>query len=171
MLGKDLLMGAFEGFTHSACGYFAVRYAMGRGMAISILPGLSLSDSELEVSYILASGPGGQNVNKVATAAQLRFDAARSASLPERVRVRLLEIAGSRATRDGVIVITARRFRTQIRNREDAIDRLVTMIREAAHRQVFRVPTRPGRAARARRMDGKSHRAGIKRGRAAPRED
>lgn len=144
---------------------------MGRVMAILILPSLSLADNELEISYILASGPGGQNVNKVATAAQLRFDAARSASLPERVRVRLLEIAGSRATRDGVIVITARRFRTQIRNREDAIERLATMIREAAHRQAFRVPTRPGRAARARRMDGKSHRAGIKRGRAVPRED
>lgn len=151
--------------------YFTMRYAIGCVMTIPILPGLSLADSELEVSYILASGPGGQNVNKVATAAQLRFDAARSSSLPERVRVRLLDIAGSRATRDGVIVITARRFRTQIRNREDAIDRLTTMIREAAHRQPFRVPTRPGRAARARRMDGKSHRAGIKRGRAVPRED
>lgn len=115
-------------------------------MAIPILPGLSLADNELEISYILASGPGGQNVNKVATAAQLRFDAARSASLSERVRVRLLEIAGSRATRDGVVVITARRFRTQVRNREDAIERLAMMIREAAHRQAFRVPTRPGRA-------------------------
>ncbi|WP_031240260.1 alternative ribosome rescue aminoacyl-tRNA hydrolase ArfB, partial [Asaia sp. SF2.1] len=114
-------------------------------MAIPILLGLSLADNEIEISYILASGPGGQNVNKVATAAQLRFDTARSASLPERVRVRLLEIAGSRATRDGVVVITARRFRTQIRNREDAIERLTTMIREAAHRQAFRIPTRPGR--------------------------
>ncbi|ETC99168.1 peptide chain release factor I, partial [Asaia sp. SF2.1] len=118
---------------------------MERGMAIPILLGLSLADNEIEISYILASGPGGQNVNKVATAAQLRFDTARSASLPERVRVRLLEIAGSRATRDGVVVITARRFRTQIRNREDAIERLTTMIREAAHRQAFRIPTRPGR--------------------------
>ncbi|GBQ26911.1 peptidyl-tRNA hydrolase domain protein [Gluconacetobacter sacchari DSM 12717] len=140
-------------------------------MAIPILPGLSLAESELEVSYILASGPGGQNVNKVATAAQLRFDAARSPSLPERVRARLLEVAGSRATRDGVIVITARRFRTQMRNREDAIERLAEMIREAAHRPAFRVATRPGRAARQRRLDGKAHRAGIKRGRSGRFDD
>lgn len=140
-------------------------------MAISILPALSLSESELEVSYILASGPGGQNVNKVATAAQLRFDAARSPSLPERVRSRLLELAGSRATRDGVIVITARRFRTQQRNREDAIERLAALIREAAHRPAFRVATRPGRAARQRRLDGKAHRANIKRGRSGRFDD
>ncbi|CEF56796.1 peptidyl-tRNA hydrolase domain protein [Acetobacter ghanensis] len=140
-------------------------------MAISILPALSLSESELEVSYILASGPGGQNVNKVATAAQLRFDAARSPSLPERVRSRLLELAGSRATRDGVIVITARRFRTQQRNREDAIERLAALIREAAHRPAFRVATRPGRAARQRRLDGKAHRANIKRGRSVRFDD
>ncbi|MBO1358789.1 aminoacyl-tRNA hydrolase [Acetobacter sacchari] len=140
-------------------------------MAIMILPGLSLAESELEVSYILASGPGGQNVNKVATAAQLRFDAALSSSLPERVRVRLLEIAGSRVTRNGVIVITARRFRTQQRNREDAIERLAEMIREAAHRPAFRVATRPGRAARQRRLDGKAHRAGIKRNRSVRSDD
>ena len=140
-------------------------------MVISILPTLSLPESELEVSYIPASGPGGQNVNKVATAAQLRFNAALSPSLPERIRIRVLELAGTRATRDGVIVITARRFRTQMRNREDAIERLVTLIREAAHRPAFRVATRPGRAARQRRLDGKAHRASIKRGRATRFED
>ena len=140
-------------------------------MTISILPSLSLPDSELEVSYILASGPGGQNVNKVATAAQLRFNAALSPSLPERVRIRVLELAGTKATRDGVIVITARRFRTQLRNREDAIERLVALIREAAHRPAFRVATRPGRAARQRRLDGKAHRATIKRGRSARFDD
>lgn len=140
-------------------------------MAIPISPGLFLAESELEFSYILASGPGGQNVNKVATAAQLRFDAARSPSLPERVRVRLLELAGSRATRDGVIVITARRFRTQQRNREDAIERLATLLREATHRPTFRVATRPSRAARQRRLDGKSHRSAIKRGRSASYDD
>ncbi|MBS0988944.1 aminoacyl-tRNA hydrolase [Acetobacter okinawensis] len=140
-------------------------------MAISIPPSLSLPDSELEVSYILASGPGGQNVNKVATAAQLRFNAALSPSLPERVRIRVLELAGTKATRDGVIVITARRFRTQLRNREDAIERLVALIREAAHRPAFRVATRPGRAARQRRLDGKAHRATIKRGRSARFDD
>ncbi|MGO2958707.1 MAG: alternative ribosome rescue aminoacyl-tRNA hydrolase ArfB [Acetobacter sp.] len=140
-------------------------------MAISILPTISLAESELEVTYILASGPGGQNVNKVATAAQLRFDVARSPSLPERVRARLLQIAGSRLTRDGVIVITARRFRTQIRNREDAIERLAELIREAAHRPAFRVATRPGRAAKQRRLDGKAHRAGVKRNRSVRHDD
>ncbi|GAN59893.1 aminoacyl-tRNA hydrolase [Acetobacter cibinongensis] len=140
-------------------------------MAISILPTISLAESELEVTYILASGPGGQNVNKVATAAQLRFDVVRSPSLPERVRARLLQIAGSRLTRDGVIVITARRFRTQIRNREDAIERLADLIREAAHRPAFRVATRPGRAAKQRRLDGKAHRAGIKRNRSVRHDD
>ncbi|ACI52284.1 Class I peptide chain release factor [Gluconacetobacter diazotrophicus PA1 5] len=140
-------------------------------MPILILPTLSLPESELEVSYILASGPGGQNVNKVATAAQLRFDAARSPSLPDRIRARLLDLAGSRATREGVIVITARRFRTQQRNREDAIERLADLIRQAAHRPAFRVATRPGRAAHQRRLDGKAHRAGIKRGRSGRFDD
>ncbi|MFT8445787.1 alternative ribosome rescue aminoacyl-tRNA hydrolase ArfB [Acetobacter orientalis] len=132
-------------------------------MAIQILPTLSLAETELEVSYILASGPGGQNVNKVATAAQLRFNAAASPALSERIKQRLLEIAGSRATRDGVIVITARRFRTQLRNREDAIERLADLIREAAHRPAYRVATRPSRAAKRRRLDGKAHRATLKR--------
>ncbi len=134
-------------------------------MAISVAPGLSLQEAELVFTYILASGPGGQNVNKVATAAQLRFDVVRSPSLCERTKARLLRLAGSRATRDGVIVITARNFRTQQKNREDATERLAALIREAAHRQAFRVATRPGRAARQRRLDGKAHRAGIKRGR------
>lgn len=140
-------------------------------MAIPIAPGLFLAESELEFSYILASGPGGQNVNKVATAAQLRFDAARSPSLSDRVRIRLLELAGSRATRDGVIVITARRFRTQQRNREDAVERLAALLREATYRPAFRVATRPSRAARQRRLDGKNHRSAIKRGRSASYDD
>lgn len=134
-------------------------------MRIAITPSLSLDDAELSFTYILASGPGGQNVNKVATAAQLRFDAAGSPSLPDRVRTRVLELAGSRATREGVIVITARNYRTQQQNREDATQRLVELLRQAAHRQAYRVPTRPGRAARQRRLDGKTHRAGIKQGR------
>ncbi|KXV25195.1 alternative ribosome rescue aminoacyl-tRNA hydrolase ArfB [Gluconobacter japonicus] len=140
-------------------------------MSVEVMPGLILKDEDLRVTYILASGPGGQNVNKVATAAQLRFDAAGSPALSERVRTRLLEIAGSRATRDGEIVLTGRRFRTQQRNREDVIERLAVMIREATHRQAFRVPTRPGKAARQRRMDGKSHRAGIKRNRKVRLDD
>lgn len=140
-------------------------------VAIHILPALSLAEAELDVSYILASGPGGQNVNKVATAAQLRFDAARSPSLPERIRQRVLELAGSRATREGIIVITARRFRTQIRNREDAIERLAELIREAAHRPAYRVATRPSRAAKRRRLDGKAHRATVKRNRSVRLDD
>ncbi|GBR01818.1 alternative ribosome rescue aminoacyl-tRNA hydrolase ArfB [Acetobacter oeni] len=140
-------------------------------MAIDVAPGLVLQESELVFTYILASGPGGQNVNKVATAAQLRFDAARSPSLCDRTRERLIRLAGSRATREGVIVITARNFRTQQKNREDAIGRLSELIREAAHRQTFRVKTRPGRAARQRRLDGKAHRAGIKRGRRVSSDD
>ncbi|MCP1221435.1 aminoacyl-tRNA hydrolase [Acetobacter orientalis] len=140
-------------------------------MAIQILPTLSLAETELEVSYILASGPGGQNVNKVATAAQLRFNAAASPALSEHIKQRLLEIAGSRATRDGVIVITARRFRTQLRNREDAIERLADLIREAAHRPAYRVATRPSRAAKRRRLDGKAHRATLKRQRTVRFDD
>lgn len=140
-------------------------------MAIQILPTLSLAETELEVSYILASGPGGQNVNKVATAAQLRFNAAASPALSERIKQRLLEIADSRATRDGVIVITARRFRTQLRNREDAIERLADLIREAAHRPAYRVATRPSRAAKRRRLDGKAHRATLKRQRTVRFDD
>ena len=134
-------------------------------MSVEVMPGLSLREEDLKVTYILASGPGGQNVNKVATAAQLRFDVSGSAVLSERIRTRLLEIAGSRATRDGEIVLTGRRFRMQLRNREDVIERLAEMIREAAHRQAYRVPTRPGKGARQRRLDGKAHRAGIKRNR------
>ncbi|WP_373270313.1 alternative ribosome rescue aminoacyl-tRNA hydrolase ArfB [Acetobacter malorum] len=138
---------------------------------IAITPSLALDDSELSFTYILASGPGGQNVNKVATAAQLRFDAANSPSLPERVRTRLLTLAGSRATRDGVIVITARNYRTQQQNREDATQRLAELIRQAAHKQAYRVPTRPSKGARQRRLDGKSRRSSIKQGRSKRFDD
>lgn len=138
---------------------------------IAITPTLALDDAELSFTYILASGPGGQNVNKVATAAQLRFDAARSPSLPERVRARLLELAGSRATRGGVIVITARNYRTQQQNREDATQRLAELIRQAAHKQAYRVPTRPGKGARQRRLDGKARRSTIKQGRSKRFDD
>ena len=109
-----------------------------------------------------ASGPGGQNVNKVATAAQLRFDARNSPSLPEDVRQRLLRLAGSRATDEGVIVIEARQFRTQEQNRQDAIDRLVSLIRQAAHRPRPRQPTRPTSESRRRRLEEKRQRGEIK---------
>lgn len=140
-------------------------------MKQTILPGVILDEDELEITYILASGPGGQNVNKVATAAQLRFNVINAQGIPERIRLKVLELAGARATRDGSIVITGRRFRSQPRNREDVIQRLVDLIRQAAHRPAFRVATRPGRAARQRRLDGKAHRAGIKQNRRVRPDD
>lgn len=127
----------------------------------------TIPDDELHVTYILASGPGGQNVNKVATAAQLRFDARNSPTLSQRTKRRLVEIAGSRMTGDGVIVLTARRFRSQIRNREDAVARLHDMIAQACTVQAYRVPTRPSRGQRRRRLEDKQHRSRIKQGRSS----
>ena len=119
---------------------------------INITPTIHLHEDELQFQFKLASGPGGQNVNKVATAAELRFDVAASPSLPEAVRTRLLALAGSRATQDGELLITARRFRSQERNRQDAIDRLIALIRRAAEPPKPRLKTRPSRAARERRL-------------------
>lgn len=126
---------------------------------------ICLDESELELSFIHASGPGGQNVNKVATAVQLRFDARHSPSLPAAVRERLLALAGRRATKAGVIVITAQRSRSQTRNREDAIARLLELIRAAAHKPKPRHRTRPTRASRERRLSDKRERGEIKRDR------
>jgi len=133
---------------------------------IQVTRSIRLSEDELQVSFVRASGPGGQNVNKVATAVQLRFDAAGSPSLSAEVRERLLRLAGRRATEDGVIVIDARRHRTQERNRQDAVDRLVDLIRRAAARPKTRRATKPTRAARERRLDMKRKRADVKRNRA-----
>jgi ribosome-associated protein len=123
---------------------------------------ISIDPSEIEFSFIRASGPGGQNVNKVSSAAQARFDVAGSASIPDEVKARLLRLAGARATKDGAIVITADRFRTQERNREDAIERLVALIAQAAHKPKPRKPTKPTRAGVERRLETKTKRGRIK---------
>ena len=129
---------------------------------IPVTPHISIDERELEESFVRASGPGGQNVNKLSTAVQLRFDVRHSPSLPGDVRERLVRLAGSRMTNDGVLVIIAQRHRTQARNRDDALDRLIELIREAAVRPVKRRPTKPTRASRERRIEGKKRRASLK---------
>jgi len=129
---------------------------------LEITNSLSIDERELEERFIRASGPGGQNVNKVSTAVELRFDVRRSESLPAPVRDRLERLAGRRATDDGVLVIRADRFRTQERNREDARARLAALVREALHVPKKRIATKPSRAAKARRVDSKVKRGGVK---------
>lgn len=129
---------------------------------IPVTDQIVLDEGEIEESFIRASGPGGQNVNKVSSAVQIRFDARHSRSLPDAVAVRLMRIAGSKLTRDGVIVITAQSYRDQARNRAEAVDRLVAMIREAAVPPVPRRPTKPTKASKQKRLEGKAHRSGIK---------
>jgi ribosome-associated protein len=123
---------------------------------------ISIDERELEERFIRASGPGGQNVNKLATAVQLRFDVRHSPSLPPQVRTRLERLAGRRLTRDGVLVINAQRHRTQERNRQDALERLIALIQRAAVAPVPRRPTKPTAGARERRLQSKKHRGSIK---------
>jgi ribosome-associated protein len=130
---------------------------------IRVTAQINIDEREIEESFVRASGPGGQNVNKLSTAVQLRFDVRRSPSLAPDVRARLERLAGGRLTRDGVLVIMAQRHRTQARNRQDALDRLIDLIRRAAVAPIKRRPTKPTRASRERRIEGKKRRAGIKR--------
>lgn len=138
---------------------------------IEIAPALFIDPSEIQLSFVQAAGPGGQNVNKVATAAQLRFDAAHSPSLPDEVRERLIRLAGKRVTQEGILIIHARAHRTQERNRQEAIDRLVALIQQAARRPKRRRKTQPTAEARRKRLEAKRQRSEIKRARRRPRKD
>ena len=128
---------------------------------IPVTDDIALDERDIEESFIRASGPGGQNVNKLATSAQLRFDTSKAA-LPDDARARLTRLAGQRLTKEGVIVIHAQRFRTQERNRADAIDRLLQLLREALIRPTPRRPTKPSFGSKQRRLEGKKRRSDVK---------
>lgn len=130
---------------------------------LRITPSIIIDEDEIQWQFVRASGPGGQHVNKAATAVQLRFDVRHSPSLPDDVRQRLIALAGNRITSDGVLIIEAQRFRSQKQNREAAIQRLVELIRRAAEKPKVRRPTRPTREARRRRLETKRRRSETKR--------
>ena len=138
---------------------------------IQATPSIAIDESEIEESFVRASGPGGQHVNKVSSAVQIRFDARRSPSLPNEVAIRLMKLAGSKLTQDGVIVIVAQTHRSQKRNREEAMERLLELIRAAAVRPQVRRATKPTKASKERRLASKERRSGVKAGRQKPVSD
>ena len=138
---------------------------------IRITAHIAIDETELEETFVLASGPGGQNVNKVSSAVQLRFNAAFCRSLPEPVRFRLMTLAGNRLTKDGVIVLTGRQYRDQARNRADVREKLLELIRAAAVEPKKRRATKPSRAAKEKRLQRKKKHAELKRARSKPRGD
>ena len=138
---------------------------------IQITRSIFLDERELDESFVRASGPGGQNVNKVSTAVELRWNVAQSPALTEPVRARLMKLAGRRLTLDGVLIIQADQFRSQDRNRQDALDRLVALVREAAIAPIPRRPTRPTLGSKKRRLESKGKRADLKKLRSSKGED
>lgn len=138
-------------------------------MPLRVTPRIIIDDQALEERFVRASGPGGQNVNKVSTAVELRFDAEGCDALPDRVKARLKQLAGRRMTDDGVVIVQADRHRSQPRNREDARARLLDLLREAAAPPPpRRIPTKPSRGAERRRLDAKTRRGAVKRDRGKP---
>ena len=138
---------------------------------IRVTPHIAIDESELDETFVLSSGPGGQNVNKVSSAVQLRFNVALSPALPEPVRLRLMQLAGSRLTKDGVLVLTCRQYRDQSRNRAEARERLFELIREAAVVPKKRRATKPSRRAKEKRLQHKKKHAELKRARGRPRDE